>query len=452
LTIDLAAGPSHARISGTLQDPIKFEGLNLNVSLSGPNLARLTGLTGVPLPLTPTYDIKAHLLRQDKFWLLRDISGTMGHSDIHGTVKIDATGDRPQIDTDLTSKNLDYRDVGSLIGIDPAKYESADKGKQKPGSGNAGRDAAKPPAKPDSRKAEGDTSPPAQRRVLPNAPLAVEQVRNTDATVKFRGEKVEAPNVPLSGVDLNLAIKDGVLRIKPLAVGVAGGKTIANVTIDATGEMVQTDYDIKLQDYELAQFLTSAGLKNAGHGKIFGRIKLSGPGDTVQKSLANANGNIRLVIYGGEISTLAMELVGEDIAEAVGLLAKGDKPAQIRCMAADLPVESGVIKTNFFILDTSDTLVEIQGSADLTAEKLDLRVIAHPKDPTPLSVRTPITIRGTFAKPSIGVDPKPLAARAAGAAVLGVLLTPLASILAFVDPGLEKDSDCAKLLHEANPK
>jgi uncharacterized protein involved in outer membrane biogenesis len=121
-------------------------------------------------------------------------------------------------------------------------------------------------------------------------------------------------------------------------------------------------------------------------------------------------------------------------------------------MAADMPVESGVIKINFFILDTSDTLVEIQGSADLTAEKLDLRVIAHPKDPTPLSVRTPITIRGTFAKPSIGVDPKPLAARAAGAAALGVLLTPLASILAFVDPGLEKDSDCAKLLREANPK
>ena len=55
--------------------------------------------------------------------------------------------------------------------------------------------------------------------------------------------------MPLSGVDLNLEMKDGVLRIKPLAVGVAGGKTIANVTIDATGEMVRTDYDIKLQDY-----------------------------------------------------------------------------------------------------------------------------------------------------------------------------------------------------------
>jgi hypothetical protein len=276
-------------------------------------------------------------------------------------------------------------------------------------------------------------------------------VRNTDAKVKFRGEKVMAPNVPLSGVELDLEMKNGVLRIKPLSVGVAGGKTIADIKIDATKEMVHTDYDIRLQNYELERFLSEAGLKNAGHGKIYGRIVLAGPGNTLQKSLANANGNIRLVMYGGEISTLAMEAVGVDIGEALGFLVKGDKPAQIRCMAADLPVESGTIRTNFFILDTSDTLVEIEGTADLAAERLDMRIIAHPKDPSPLSARTPITVKGPFAKPSIGVEAGPLAARAAGAIALGALLTPLASILAFIDPGLEKDSDCGKLLEGAKP-
>jgi uncharacterized protein involved in outer membrane biogenesis len=120
-------------------------------------------------------------------------------------------------------------------------------------------------------------------------------------------------------------------------------------------------------------------------------------------------------------------------------------------MAADLPVESGTIKTNFFVLDTSDTLVETQGTADLAAERLDFRIAAHPKDPSPLAARTPVTIGGSFAKPSVGVEAAPLAARAAGAVALGVLLTPLASILAFIEPGLEKDSDCAKLLQEAKP-
>lgn len=77
--------------------------------------------------------------------------------------------------------------------------------------------------------------------------------------------------------------------------------------------------------------------------------------------------------------------------------------------------------------------------------------MAHPKDPTPLSARTPITITGPFAGPSIGVEAGPLAARAAGAVALGALLTPLAAILAFIDPGLEKDNDCAALLEQAKP-
>lgn len=462
LTLDVVAGPTQAHISGSIQDPIKFEGLDLEFALKGPNLANLTKATGLPLPLTPPYDIKARLQREDAVWLLQDINGTMGHSDIHGRLRIDVSGERPQIVSELTSKNLDYRDIGSLIGVDPAKQATADQAQQardaaakagakqpqtdQSGGGRAsGATAPKP-------KPEAAQPPPVTRRVLPDAPLAVAQVRKTDAVIKFRGDKVEAPNVPLSGVAFDMDMKNGVLHLKPLSVGVAGGRTIADIKIDATREMVQTDYDIKLQDYELAQFLNDAGLKDAGHGKIYGRIKLTGPGDTVQKSLANANGNIRFVMYGGEISTLAMELVGVDVAEALGLLAEGDKPAQIRCMAADMPVESGMIKINFFVFDTSDTLVQVTGTADLAGEQLDLRITAHPKDPSPLSVRTPITLRGPFAKPSVGIDPKPLAARAGAAVALGALLTPLAAILAFIEPGLETDSDCAKLLQDASPK
>lgn len=454
LTVELAIGPSRARFSGSLQDPVKFEGLNLDVELQGRNLAQLSKVTGVPLPLTPPYDIKARLYREEEIWLLRDISGTMGRSDIQGALRMDVSGERPIIDADLTSKVLDYRDVGALIGIDPARYAASDDKapaaqSQRAEKTGTNQSEGRPTSSP---QATAEKPLPPSRRVLPDAKLAVDQVRNGDVRVKFRGAKVFAPNVPLSGVALDLEIKDGVLRIKPLSVDVAGGKTIADIKIDANGEMVQTEYDIKLQNYELGRFLTEAGLKeDAGHGKIFGRILLSGPGDTVQKSLANANGNIRLVMYGGEISTLALELIGVDIAESLGFLAKGDKPAQIRCLAADLPVESGMVKTNFFIMDTSDSQVEIKGTADLAGENLDMSILAHPKDASPLSARTPVTVRGPFAKPSVGIDPGPLATRAAGAIALGALLTPLAALLAFIEPGLEKDSDCGRLLQNANP-
>ena len=98
-----------------------------------------------------------------------------------------------------------------------------------------------------------------------------------------------------------------------------------------------------------------------------------------------------------------------------------------------------------FVLDTTDTTVTAEGSISLTQELLGLKIKAHPKDPSLLAARTPINISGAFSRPSIGLDAGPLAARSAGAVALGVLLTPLASILAFIEPGLESDSDCIGL-------
>jgi AsmA family protein len=69
-----------------------------------------------------------------------------------------------------------------------------------------------------------------------------------------------------------------------------------------------------------------------------------------------------------------------------------------------------------------------------------------PKEIRVLRIRTPIRVRGTLAHPTVGVDAKKLASQAGGAAVLGAVLTPLASLLAFVDGGLAKDANCAGLV------
>jgi uncharacterized protein involved in outer membrane biogenesis len=276
----------------------------------------------------------------------------------------------------------------------------------------------------------------------------VAQVRAVDAKVKFRGGQVDAPNIPLSGVQLDLELDNSVLHLKPLQVGVAGGRTVADIRIDARKEPVRTDYDVRLRGFELGDFMAKAGLKDSAHGRIDGRVRLTGTGNTVASSLGTSNGDIRLVINSGEISNLAIEVAGLDIAETLGLLATKDKPAGIRCFVADLGVNNGVASPRLFLMDTTDSTVQAEGRIDLRNEQLDLRVKTQPKDPSILAVRTPVTIKGAFAGPSIGVEKGPLAARGAAAVALGVLLTPVASILAFIEPGLGKDSDCAALLNE----
>src|SRR3546814_11423806 len=81
--------------------------------------------------------------------------------------------------------------------------------------------------------------------------------------VTFHGDKVEAPNVPLNAVDLELTLQDGLLHLKPLRLGVAGGLVNADIRLDARHDPVTTDYDIRLSKFRLERFLDSAGLSRS---------------------------------------------------------------------------------------------------------------------------------------------------------------------------------------------
>ena len=432
LTIDVEAVSSRGRIDGTLADPIKFEGLDLQVRLQGPNLAKLAPITGVPLPMTPPYDLQGHLQRNGGTWTIEKMAGVMGRSDLGGQISIETDRPRLFIGADLRSKHLDYRDAGTLIGIPP----------------DAGDEPA-PVNDKNGKPVKRATAPDPNRRILPDVPLDIELVRKVDAKVKFRGEQVEAPNVPLSGVDLDLVLQDGVLKMAPLAVGIAGGRAISTITIDARKPEVFTESDVRLSNFQLQRFLDDAGLEGTGSGRIDGRIRLAGPGNSVRRYLANSNGSAQVMMNRGTMSNLGMELIGLDIAETLGFLAEGDRTIPIRCFVTDFEVQKGVMRPKVFVFDTTDTTVTADGTIGLDRETLNLKFLAHPKDPSPLSVRTPVTVGGRLAAPRIGVDPVPLAARGAAAVALGTLLSPFAAILAFIEPGLQEDVDCARLHADA---
>jgi hypothetical protein len=52
--------------------------------------------------------------------------------------------------------------------------------------------------------------------------------------------------------------------------------------------------------------------------------------------------------------------------------------------------------------------------------------------------------------PKVGIDAKKLAVQAGVAAALGALLTPVAAAIAFIDPGLAKNKECADVLSQAD--
>jgi len=164
--------------------------------------------------------------------------------------------------------------------------------------------------------------------------------------------------------------------------------------------------------------------------------------------LAIANGKLGLVVAGGEISKLMMEKIGLHLWEILELKVTGDKLVKLRCGVADFDVKQGTMYADALIFDTEITTIVGTGSIDLGQETLDLTLNQRTKNTSPLAVRSPIHVRGSFAKPDVEVDKGVIAARGLGALALG-LINPLLALIPLIDPGPGKDSDCAQLVRDA---
>ena len=342
----------------------------------------------------------------------------MGDSDVAGDVSLDLGGERPLVRARLESQRLDLDDLAGLIGAPPgtAAGESASAEQR----AEAQRRAASP-------------------RVLPDKPYNLEKLRSMDADVTLRAHQVDARNLPISALAARLQLEGGLLRIVPLDVSLAGGHLTGSVRLDARRSPISTRR-ISPRGLELPKLLPRASPD--GVGRIAADARLQGRGNSVADMLATADGNLGVVMGPGRISNLLLELAGLDVAEALRFLVTKDKVVPVRCAFTDLAVTDGVAKTRSLAFDSTDTVIVGDGTVDLRDEELDFELDPKPKDVSPVSLRGPLEIGGTFKDPSVQPKPAPLAGRVAVAAAL-FAITPPAALLALIETGPGEDIDCA---------
>lgn len=114
---------------------------------------------------------------------------------------------------------------------------------------------------------------------------------------------------------------------------------------------------------------------------------------------------------------------------------------------AGFDVQNGVMQAEQLIFDTAISDVGGSGSIDFRQEKLDLTLTPKSKEPSLIALRSPIYLRGTFARPEVDVDKGRIAVRGLGALALG-LANPLLALAPLVEAGPGMDSDCGRLIAE----
>ena len=426
--VKASAGYTKASFAGTVV-PLKLETIDGDVALSGNDLSQLYPLVPVPLPWTSTYRLSGHLKRDGDKYSLHGLKGRVGNSDLQGDAAIDLSNQRPHLTADLTSKRVDYKDLLGFLGTPPPS-------KEKP------RPAAQ------TKQAQ---QLEATGKVLSSKPYNLEALRRADASVKFNGQSILARDIPLDKITFRLELKDGRLVLAPLDFGVAKGHVVSKVTLDASKDVIQTDVDATVSNLEISELMPQlkANDKHGSAGKLGGRAKLSMKGNSVARMAGSANGEVALIMGQGRVSTLALVLTNLDLANAVKYLMRGDPNAPVYCAVTSAGVHDGDLVPQIFVIDSSEENIKGEGDIDFKSEEYKLRLVAKSKRASLIALRGPIRIGGTFKNPKVHPEAAPLAARAGAAVALGVLVTPVASLLALVDLGGAKDSNCAALIDQA---
>jgi AsmA family protein len=405
--------------------------LDFNLKLAGATLKDLSKVTGIVLPDTPPYALAGHLRHSGKEWHFNDFKGKVGDSDLAGNVIYTKGKPRPLFQASLRSSLLDFDDLGPLIGAPP-----------KTGPGETANARQKAMA--------------AQRRfsdrILPDTKFSTEAWGKMDADVRLEARRVKRPKqLPLDALQAHLVLKDSVLRLQPLNFTMAKGRVTSDITLDPKEKPMRGDVKVDVQGLQLKQLFPTLESMRDALGTLYGQAQFVGRGQSVAALLGTSEGKAAFAVDGGRVSLLLVELIGLDVAESVMLLGRKHKQVELRCAAGTLEAKDGVAKTGDFVVDTTDTVIKVDGAIDLKNERLDLETRPYPKDMSPLALRTPLYIRGPMKDPGIRPKAGPLVARAAVGAALGAIAPPLAA-LALIETGPGKDTDCGRLLAEAKAK
>jgi len=411
-------------VSGTLPGPTELEGADLRLQARGGNLSRLFDFLGVAIPDTRRYRVTSALTYEDEIWKLTEIKGMFGDSDLAGALSVSQPNNRVYLKADLSTRSLNIIDAGPFIGYEVDRLD-------KMGASGAIKTVGGRP------------------RVLPDSPLRADALKRFDADLRYKVARVRAESFPVSNVDLTLALKNGLMEMKPLTFLLAGGKVVSDISIDSRPAVVRTAYDVRLSPTPLGTLLARFGVEESGTtGTVSGRIQMVGHGDSLRQSLASSNGRMAFILPQGSFWTRNIQLAELDVGTFVQKLFedKLKKPVQINCGVIAFTVRGGVGAADPILIDTQKNVVVGRGGFSFRTEAIDMAVRADGKKFSLFSGQSPVALGGYFAAPKIDPISDQLLGRAGAGVGLAIVATPVAAIIPFVDPGDAKSAQCGPIL------
>jgi uncharacterized protein involved in outer membrane biogenesis len=389
LDLDVTFGATKLQAKGTVLDPFQWTGADVQLSMSGHDLADIYPLLGIPGPPTPPYNISGKLTRESGVWKFSQSKWRVGDSDLTGEVQVDQRRKPGHLAARLVSQKLVFADLAPLVGAPPDKP--------------AGTVSPKQRQTQQQLEARGD--------LFPNIPLKVEKLRAMNMDVTLDAKRVLAPSyLPVQALAFRVVVQDGVATAKPLTLillgdrGSAGaGKIEGELVIDARTDTPKVRTNLAMRDVELRNFFRNSRFFDATYGKVQGRVVLAGTGRSLAQVMGTADGYIAAALGGGSVSSLMVSLAGLQVFDALILYVTGDQRIPIKCAVGRMNFRRGTVTFDRTLLDTQKSVLHVKGQASLISQAVKVEIDADAKQFDLLDLHGAVIVQGKLREPQISL-------------------------------------------------
>ena len=430
-------GSTDLSFRGVAADVLSARALRGSLLVRGPSLAAAGDALGITLPTTPAFRLATALTHDDGLWSVSTTRAQVGGSRLQADLVYDGRAQTPLLTGRLGGELLRLKDLGPAIGTampaDTPALAAVLEG--------ALDDLADAPAAP-ARASPQATTRARPDRVLPDRRFDLPTLRVMDADVQVAIATLDlgddAAIEPMRQLQTHLTLRQGVLTLADLRAVAAGGQVSGSTQLNAAtvGKPAQWKADLRFNGMKVEQWLRA--LQREGRplmtGRLAAQLQVRGVGTSTAELLSTLQGQAAARLNGGSVSHLVLEMAGLDVAQALGVLVRGDRALTLTCFDVQSQIERGVMQLSHAVADTRDSTLRITGQIDLGEETLALRTVVKPKDFSPFSLRAPLLVGGTLATPVVGIEGRRLAPRLAAAAALAAIAGP-AGLLPFLEFG-----------------
>lgn len=395
------------RARGSMAGPLRTDRMQFRITARGNDLKQVDRVIEAGLFGTQPVDLAADVRREDNAWIVQNLVGRIGQSDLLGHITARKVDGRMKLDGEAHFRRLQFDDLAS----------------------DAGR--AKALA---LEQAQG-------LKLVPNTRINIRKIDKTDGRIVVRADQIFGGRRPSSLTSISgvLDLDHRLLTVTDLRIGLKKGVITGKVTVDQRDGQPEPRVTLALDMTGSSIATLAGGMDDDIDARVDARVRVTGIGSTIREAVGRSNGAIGAVARDGALPRKIAAMLGFDIGK--GLFGAGKGQTALRCAVIRLDMRGGRGSLDPFLIDTGLSQTRGTGTISFPSEALAITLAGAPKGDAALRLPGTINASGTIREPRI-VVPKETKS-------FGNILKSVGRAISGKNGPAAIDADCATLTSQA---